>query len=200
MSLPFSALLLFSAFTKKKEEILGLNIGTVSAMPAYPAPVAPKAHVPNHKLLVGKEPEEYASLQITEQQPGDRMTAAVVVSFPFLKGAWQAQLFTGELRLFALNVDNVRRSQAGGTRLSLVPGVLSFIVYFDEKEPKLFFAVDYSGRFGVHTVLTLPLNPADLSAVIDSLQTADPGELTEERMRQIHERAAANSTPRPAGP
>ena len=191
--------LLFSAFTRKKEEILRLNIGAVSAMPADPAPAAPKAHVPDHKFLVGKEPEEYASLQVTEQQPGDRMTAAVVVSFPVLKGSWQAQLLTGELRLFAHNVDQVRRSQTGATRLTLVPGVLAFIVYFVEKEPKLFFAVDYVGRFGVHTIVTLPLNPADLSAVIDSLQTADPGELTEERVRQIHARSAARSAPGPAG-
>ena len=127
------------------------------------------------------------------------MTATVVVSFPLVRGTWQAQLFTGELRLFAQNVDKVRRSQAGATRLSLVPGVLAFIVYFDEKEPKLFFAVDYCGRFGVHSILALPLNPADLSAVIDSLQTADPGELTEERVRRIHERSAARSTPGPAG-
>jgi hypothetical protein len=190
--------LLFSAFTKKKEEILRLNIGSVSAVPANPVPAAPKAHVPNHKFLVGKEPDAYASLQVTEQHAGDLMTAAVVVSFPVLKGTWQAQLLTGELRLFALNVDRVRRSQAGGTRLSLVPGVLSFIVYFDEKEPKLFFAVDYTGRFGVRTILTLPLNPTDLSLVIDSLQMADPGELTGDRVRQIHERAAARSAPRPA--
>ena len=169
-------------------------------MPASPEPVITKAHVPNHKLVVGKEPEAYASLQVTEQQPGDRMTAAVVVSFADLKGTWQAELLAGELRLFALNVDQVRRNQAGGTRLSLVPGVLSFIVYFDKKEPKLFFAVDYIRRFGFHNVITLPLNPADLSVLIDSLQTADPGEITEERVREIHERAAARSTPRPAGP
>jgi len=103
---------LFSAFTGKKKDILELNIWSVSDMPAGPTPVAPKAYVPDHKFLVGKEPGAYASLQVTEQQAEDRMIAVVAVSFLFLKGTWQAQLLTGELRLFALDIDKVRRGQA----------------------------------------------------------------------------------------
>jgi hypothetical protein len=189
---------LFSASTGKKKGILELNIGSVGGMPAGPTPVAPKAYVPDHKFLVGKEPGAYASLQVTEQQAEDRMIAVVAVSFLFLKGTWQAQLLTGELRLFALDIYKVRRGQAGSTRLTLVPGILAFIVYFDEKQQMIVFAVDYCGPLGVHTLPTLPLTPAEIAAVIDSLQTADPGELTEERTRQIRKRAAAaSSTPRP---
>jgi len=60
------------------------------------------------------------------------------------------------------------------------------------------FAVDYCGPLGVHALPTLSLNPAEIAAVIGSLQTADPGELTDERVHQIRKRAAAaSSTPRP---
>jgi hypothetical protein len=168
--------LLFSAFTRKREEILKLDIRSVSPRLSGSPPAAARAYIPNHRFVVGSVPGAFASLQVTEQQAKGRMTAAVAVSFPFLKGDWQAQFPIGDLRLFALNVDKVRRGHATATHLNVVPGVLAFIVYLDERLQKIFFAVDHRGPLGVHMIPTLPLNSDELSSVIDSLQESDPGE------------------------
>jgi TonB family protein len=191
---------LFSGFKKKKEEVISLNIGSVSGPPAGPPPVVHKAYVPDHRFIIGKEPDAYASVQVTERQADGRMVAAVVASYPFLKGTWKAELLTGELRLFALGIDAVRRGGSGSARVTLVPHVLRLIVYFDQKQQAVCFAVDYCGPLGVHQLCVTPLAAADMVAVIDSLQAADPGELTKERVAQIREREAARSTPPPAGP
>ena len=179
---------LFPRFTRREDEILQLNIGTVSPVLVCSGAGGP-AFVPDHKFFVGNESGPYASLQITEQQSEDLMTATIEVRFPTMNGTWQARLRKGELRLFALSVDQVRLRQAKAARYTLVPSVLGFIVYFDDKQQNIFFAVEYCGKLGVRAIFTLPLSTAELARVIDSLQKGDPGELTDERVREMRERA-----------
>ena len=162
---------LLSALTRKRDEIIVLNIGSGGSPPGVP-----KSYVPNQRVLIGKETDSHISIKVTERQSEDRMMAEVTVSFPFVKGTCQAELRTGELRRFASDIDKVQHAQAGVAQLTIIPGCLLFNILFDENR-QLIVAVRYRRipALAVDTISKFSLNLAELPTIIDRLHATDPG-------------------------
>jgi TonB family protein len=175
-------------FKKKTNGVIGLNLD-----PSGGAAALPKPFVPKHKVVVLKEA---VTIEVTEHRD-DRMTAEIAISLDMLKGKWKADLPTGALRLFAADIAKARQAQAGSAKVALVPGKLALIAYHDKGQ--FFFAVNHTGRLGVGMIATLPLAAAEWPPLVDSLEMADPGELTEEGIQRLREEAA-RPVPQPVPP
>jgi TonB family protein len=158
---------------RKPNGILGLNLQSGTQKPDLPKPYAP-----GHKVVVANG---VVTLQVTGQHEG-RMTVEVSIALPDVKGSWNASLLPGQLRLFAADISQARRTQKG-TNLPLFRR-LALLAYYDDKQQKFCFGVKYQSHpvLAVIGIFGIPIESADWSALIDSLQTADPGELTPERV------------------
>jgi hypothetical protein len=157
---------LLTAFTKKKDDFVTLNIKSSVDSP-------PRPYVPSERVLIGKETGAHVSIQVTERSGADTLAAQVTVSV-HIKNARRVAFRAGELRRFAADIDNVRRRETGVAQLTIIPDSLGFNILFDENR-QLIFALRYRRipALAVDTISTFSLDPAELETIIDRLKAAD---------------------------
>ena len=132
--------------------------------------------LPDQAILIGKENGPHASIRIMERLSDHRLRAEVSVPLAFGQGTCQAEFGNGALHRLAMDIEKMRLTQSGLAQLGVLPGLmLNFLL--DEKR-QFIFAVRYrrNPALAIDSIITFPLDPAELPAIIDALRAADAGQ------------------------